>query len=235
MRTNGQRRPEEIEADIERTRSELNDTLSAIERRFSPGELVDQGLAYLRRSGAREYADNLGAAARQDPVPMALVGIGLAWLMMSSRRGSYDAAHRAAAADRGLSAAGMRQKVSATTQRMSDTAHAARERMHHMGDSARHGAQRLRDGYDHMAQEQPLVLGAIGLALGALLGASAPRTRTEERWMGSASDRATAAFEDTTRAAGDGLASASPAPYTASPGAGAAGSLHQPHVPPPTL
>ncbi|HEV2430992.1 MAG TPA: YtxH domain-containing protein [Burkholderiales bacterium] len=35
--------------------------------------------------------------------------------------------------------------------------------------------------------EQPLALGAIGLAIGAVLGAAAPRTRQEERLMGEAS------------------------------------------------
>jgi hypothetical protein len=40
-----------------------------------------------------------------------------------------------------------------------------------------------------MVREQPLALGAIGLAVGALLAAAAPRTRTENELMGEASDR----------------------------------------------
>ena len=65
---NGQRRPEEIEAEIERTRSELDETLSAIERRLTPGQIVDQGLDYLRGSSAREYVRNLGESVKREPI-----------------------------------------------------------------------------------------------------------------------------------------------------------------------
>jgi hypothetical protein len=40
---------------------------------------------------------------------------------------------------------------------------------------------------DYLVNEQPLALGAIGLAIGALLGAAAPRTRMEEQTIGQAS------------------------------------------------
>lgn len=181
---NGQRRPEEIEADIERTRGELQQTLSAIEQRLSPGQLVDQGLEYLRSNGVREYASNLGTTAKQDPLPLALVGIGLAWLMMSSRRAHDPVAAAAAGGEHAGTAASVKDKLSSASQRMSQTAQAARERAHQVGDSARYQAQRLRGGYERMVEEQPLALGAIGLAIGAVLAASAPRTRTEERWVG---------------------------------------------------
>lgn len=49
-------------------------------------------------------------------------------------------------------------------------------------------ADRARDGWQRMATEQPLLLGALGLAMGAALGAILPRTRTEDRLMGEASD-----------------------------------------------
>jgi hypothetical protein len=39
-----------------------------------------------------------------------------------------------------------------------------------------------------MAEEQPVVLGAIGLALGAAIGAVLPSTRTENRYLGPTSD-----------------------------------------------
>lgn len=180
--TNGQRRPEEIEAEIERTRSELHHTLDAIEQRLSPGQLVDQGLEYLRSNGVREYASNLGTTAKQDPVPLALVGVGLAWLMMSSRR-SHEPAAVMPMGEQQSTTAAVKDKLSSASQRVSQTAQAARDRASHVGESARHQAQRLRGGYERMVEEQPLALGAIGLAIGAVLAATAPRTRTEERWV----------------------------------------------------
>ena len=42
-----------------------------------------------------------------------------------------------------------------------------------------------------MLREQPLALGAIGLAVGAAVAAAVPRTSREDEWMGAASDRVT--------------------------------------------
>ena len=234
------RRPDDIQADIERTRSELNETLTAIEQRLNPSELFDRGFDYVRHSGAREYVVNLGAAARQDPLPLALVGVGLAWLMMSSRDGSrVDRVHGGSpgpSADQltsGIrdtatgvrdsvsgavssvkdavvsmrdkvssvrdSAARTSQKISDTTQRIGQTAQAARDKASQMGNAARGQAERVRSGIDRLVNEQPLALGAIGLAVGAVLAASAPRTRQEDRLMGDMSDR----VKDDARQAGE--------------------------------
>ena len=49
----------------------------------------------------------------------------------------------------------------------------------------------LRQSWNRASTEQPLLLGALGLALGAVVGALLPRTRTEDRLMGEASDAVT--------------------------------------------
>jgi hypothetical protein len=58
-------------------------------------------------------------------------------------------------------------------------------------ERVRHQAERMRSGYDSMVRDQPLVLGAIGLAVGAMVAAGLPRTREEDQLMGEASDRLT--------------------------------------------
>ena len=215
MRHNGDRHPREIQADIERTRSDLNQTLSAIEHRLTPGQLVDQGIDYLRHSGAREYVVNLGASAKQDPLPLALVAVGLGWLMMSSRRDAAghgvvtrtgpsaeslaDGARDAAAGLRGA-ASNMLDGAERTSEKISQTARAARDRAQEMGHAAHEGAERIRSGFDRLVHEQPLAVGALGIAVGAILAASAPRTRQEDNLMGDASDR----LKDQVREAGGG-------------------------------
>jgi ElaB/YqjD/DUF883 family membrane-anchored ribosome-binding protein len=62
-----------------------------------------------------------------------------------------------------------------------------RERYGSMSESAREQWQRARGGIDNLINEQPLALGAIGLAIGALLGGVTPRTQKEEEMMGEAS------------------------------------------------
>jgi ElaB/YqjD/DUF883 family membrane-anchored ribosome-binding protein len=49
----------------------------------------------------------------------------------------------------------------------------------------------LRHGWNRASTEQPLLLGALGLALGAAIGALLPRTQTEDRLMGETSDAVT--------------------------------------------
>src|SRR5690606_17219131 len=45
-------------------------------------------MRYVRSGGAAEYFRNLGEMAKRNPMPLALVGTGLAWLAFSGRRGA---------------------------------------------------------------------------------------------------------------------------------------------------
>lgn len=178
--SNGGKHPNEILAEIDRTRDEMDRTLAAIEQRLTPGQLVDQGLDYLRQSGANEFVQNLGGAAKQNPMPVAVTAIGLAWLMALGRQPAqqnYGA----------TSSSGIRDKASGMMQSASDTLSSARGSMSDTMNTARDQWQRARSGIDSLVNEQPLALGAIGLAIGAILGAAAPRTRLEEETMGEAS------------------------------------------------
>lgn len=211
MKHNGTRSPEAILAEIERTRSDMDVTLHAIEERLTPGQLMDQSLDYLRNSGGREFLTNLNTSVRNNPLPATLVGIGLVWLMAANKnppRASYAttpgeglseragqlkdragemkdrAAETAASARDRLSSAALSAR-----ERVADTAQRTRDRWNRTSTAARHQVDRARDGYQHLLQEQPLALGALGIGLGALLAASAPRTRREDQLMGEASDR----------------------------------------------
>jgi ElaB/YqjD/DUF883 family membrane-anchored ribosome-binding protein len=197
-RTDGDKRPEEILAEIDRTRDEMDRTLSAIEHRLTPGQLVDQGLDYLRHSGAAEFVQNLGGTAKQNPLPVALTAIGIGWLMALGRepaQPNYGSTSTSGLRD-GVSA--MRDRASGAMQSASDSLASAKDRvsgsMYSMRDragqvteSAKHQWDRARGGVDYLVREQPLALGAIGLAVGAILAAMAPRTQKEEALMGEAS------------------------------------------------
>jgi ElaB/YqjD/DUF883 family membrane-anchored ribosome-binding protein len=191
MKDNGGRRPEQILTEIHRTRDELERTLSAIEHRLTPGQLVDQSIDYLRHSGANEFVHNLGGAAKQNPLPVALVGIGLAWLMALGRQPAQNYGSSVSTSSLRERASGAMESacetLASTKERISGNVTSMRERASEVTDTAREQWQRARGGLDYLVQEQPLVLGAIGLAIGAVLGAAAPRTRQEDRLMGDAS------------------------------------------------
>jgi hypothetical protein len=85
------RDPREIEAELDRTRAEMGYTLDKLQHKFSPGELFDQGLNYVRANSGGEFASNLKQAMTRNPLPVALIGLSFVWLMMSGRRGSAAA------------------------------------------------------------------------------------------------------------------------------------------------
>ena len=183
------RRPEAIQAEIEQTREEMDFTLRQIEQRLNPRELMNQGVDYLRHSGGKEFVTNLRGSVKDNPMPISVTGIGLAWLMAKSR-------HPGRSAESGVSTEKLSGKMEGASQKLHGTAQAARERVSRLGESARglgesarHRAQQARGGYERIVQEQPLALGALGLAIGAMLAASVPRTRKEDELMGPAKER----------------------------------------------
>ena len=268
--------PEQIEQEIEETRAEMSHTLDAIQRKLSPGQLMDQVLGYFRsefgnvpgevgstfgevRSTVGEFGSNLGRTVRENPMPVVLVGAGLAWLMMSSssrqpasprrpysseewyttpssrspsmgeRLGEAESKVGAAtgrAGDRVSGAASSAthkasevassathkagEVASSASHRLGEMSDAARDQMgravqgararagetasqvryqaERLGDMAYHQTERVRSEFSHLLQEQPLVLGALGIALGAALGASLPMTRREDEVMGETRD-----------------------------------------------
>ena len=85
MNARDERRPDQIEDDIEHTRAEIGETLEEIERRLSPGQVMDQVLDYFR-GGPGEYGSNLARQIKNNPIPVALIGVGLGWLMLGGQR-----------------------------------------------------------------------------------------------------------------------------------------------------
>jgi ElaB/YqjD/DUF883 family membrane-anchored ribosome-binding protein len=72
--------------------------------------------------------------------------------------------------------------------RFSSTFEDARDRIGEVGSMAQHQVDRARTGFEQMLEEQPLVLGAVAMALGAVLGATLPTTRVENRYLGPTRD-----------------------------------------------
>lgn len=159
MKDNGTRDADAILASIEHTRSEMDSTLHAIEERLTPGQVFDQGLNYLRNSGGREFLSNLGASVRTNPMPVALVGVALAWLMVTNRHHSggnaggqlYDEDLQADRLRDGAAgaAAATRDKVAdaagATRERVASAVGAAKDKVAHAVDSARSGLSATSD------------------------------------------------------------------------------------------
>ena len=75
-----------IERDLARTRSRLDATLDELQQKLSPGELMSQAVTYIKEGGGMEFGHNLGRSVRDNPIPVALIGIGLGWLVVANSR-----------------------------------------------------------------------------------------------------------------------------------------------------
>jgi len=201
------RTPEQIQRDIERTRAEMGETIETIRRKMSPGELFDQALEYFKTSGPSQFTSNLGDTVKTNPVPVTLIGLGIGWLMMSGSRDAYTAhtggtssgigqrmsAASSDAADRaGQMIQGVRERSGETRERIGEAAQSARYRMGDAADRMRHQIRsqsvRAKDTFTYLRDEQPLILGVLGFALGAALGAGLPATHREDELMGDLRD-----------------------------------------------
>jgi hypothetical protein len=80
-----QRSPAAIEREIDRTRAELALTLNALEHKLAARQIVEKGVEMFRDNLAMNQAmDRSLAIIRANPVPVALIGIGAAWLVANS-------------------------------------------------------------------------------------------------------------------------------------------------------
>ncbi|HET6629537.1 MAG TPA: DUF3618 domain-containing protein, partial [Woeseiaceae bacterium] len=202
------RDPDEIERDIRRTRVSLGHTIDELENRLSPGELLDQAIGAARRHGG-DFATNLGRSAENHPMPLLLTAVGIAWMMASANRPPPPARPRSERADADLSGRADEAKhrlrhgldsakstASAVGDRASRARYAVGDTVSHTGERMRLQSRRMKDGFSHMLEEQPLLVGAMGIALGAALGAALPRSEAEDRLMGETSDAAARQVKD---------------------------------------
>ncbi len=77
-----------IEQDLDQTRSRLDTHLSELQSRLSPGQVLDDLMRYFRGKEGADFGRSLLESVRANPLPTAVSGIGLAWLMASSPRGA---------------------------------------------------------------------------------------------------------------------------------------------------
>ena len=76
----------EIERELDDTRSRLDATIRALQHKLAPATMVDQTVAYFTEGGGVELGRNLGRSMRDNPIPVALIGVGFGWLMLSGAR-----------------------------------------------------------------------------------------------------------------------------------------------------
>jgi hypothetical protein len=74
-----------IERDLDQSRHRLNDTLQALGSKLSPGQMVDEALG-LAQGQLGQFAGKLGKQVKDNPLPTALIAVGVAWLITSQNQ-----------------------------------------------------------------------------------------------------------------------------------------------------
>jgi hypothetical protein len=277
-----------IEAQINRSRHALNDTIEQLGGKLSPGQILDETLG-LAQGQAGKFTANVGRQVRDNPLPVLLVGAGLALLFMNRGNGHDNGSrlhwseedswqetrfralerarasvirrtdeseaeyeqrlHEAEARSLGLEQdsaelpEAFRTRVKSTGEKLGHTVQGIRERMgsamHGVGSGMGHAAHavgsgvgavthgvgsaahavgsgaskaahfvgdqatNLKDGIStaryrtqDLYNEYPLAAGAVGLAVGALVGAMTPLTDTEREQLQGVADAAAKAGAD---------------------------------------
>ncbi len=171
--------PSRIERDLDRTRSRLGSHLSELQDRLSPGQVVDDLMGYFRGSEGAAFSQNLLASVRANPLPAALTGIGLAWLMASNPRGGAMASSvdhgasidRVRVAEQGVVRySGETEEVYAV--RLDEARGEAMGVSRHSQETSSSYSQRIRDALS--AAQQAVAQGAAGIQqqVGGAIGAA---------------------------------------------------------------
>jgi Protein of unknown function (DUF3618) len=94
------RSSQEIRSEIDRTRSDMDETFAALDAKMTPKE-IGLELWSLLKGGSSTGASKVWQIAREHPMPTAVVGLGLGWLLVETSRKSdgsqgsgYDGKYR---------------------------------------------------------------------------------------------------------------------------------------------
>ena len=209
--------PAQIRADIAQTRAEMSETIDAIQEKLNPQNLMQEAKDTVREATVGKVKDMMSSATdraadlaedvqdsardaadyvRQNPMPIVLIGAGLAWLLMrpstryvggsSPRSGRYgrSGGRRAYGQDR-YGDTGSGATSSYRTEEYRETGPGVTERIQ---QGWQQYSRRAESQFDRWMHQSPLAVGAAAMAIGAAVGMSAPATDTENAWLGETRD-----------------------------------------------
>lgn len=206
--------PEQIEREIDAQRASIGNIVDRLESKFTPGQMIDQAWGMMQNNGTT-FLSNLGTSVRNNPVPAVLTSVGLLWLMMSQNRppvaqpgyrtgpdqnkvgewadgladgidSARDHLHQTADSLKG-GYQSLKGKVASVGDNVGSATESVSHAMHEASDRLTRNSQVLGQQFSHLLKEQPLMVAAAGIALGAMIGAALPTTSTEQRYMGRTS------------------------------------------------
>lgn len=157
----------DVEADVEATRDALDRNVEALKQKMTPGQLFDEAARLMGGTG-QQVASKFAEQAKANPMPLAVMGLGLAWLMMSNNRAAqpaYAGAPRSGFGEpmaEGRSFAG-EGDGSSVVSRLGETAGAVGDKARSLADGAR---ERLGSAGASVGDQGRSALQSLGHAAG---------------------------------------------------------------------
>ncbi|HEY0526203.1 MAG TPA: DUF3618 domain-containing protein [Stellaceae bacterium] len=190
------KRPDEIENDIAHTRADLSETLDALERRLAPRHLFEVGVDMLRGT-MNGNSGRITESLSRNPLPLALIGVGLGWLLLSNTRtGAHYSGRAQSSVSNALS--GAADRIGSTAGNLANRAGGtAGSLVGRVADTAGSLAGRVGDTAGGLVDR---VRGAVGDAYSTVSGGSHAyaRSKSGEAAAGMTTAAHTAGDSDTT-------------------------------------
>jgi ElaB/YqjD/DUF883 family membrane-anchored ribosome-binding protein len=200
----------EIRSEIERTRGEMSETLDAIQEKLRPGTIVANATERVKSATTetvrhmadsasettrqamdytREAATGVGGFIKHNQLPLALIGIGTAWLLTGRTKERNHGSGRSRATRNQSTHEGQRGSpwrsgdfdYRRTGEPDGDSPSNAR-------DTLQRTSRRAQNQLETVLDQHPIVVGAGALVLGAMFGLIVPESEAENRMMGNARD-----------------------------------------------
>jgi hypothetical protein len=187
----------DLEREGDQLRADMDRTLEDIERELSPDKLLNRSMAFFREHGS-DFVREAGDTIRRNPLPVLLTAAGVVWLtaaVASSRSGRSGGSDTPRRRWRGDGGGAHIDEDMASFDDFSGGQGYARSSSERDWSERRERDCQSESGWQQDSQlvrlvrEQPLALGALALAAGALLGAALPMTDYENRMMGPSRNR----------------------------------------------
>lgn len=189
-----------IEDDIHATREGIGDKMDRLQERLSPSDMFESVIDFARSNGGA-IASGVSNTVREHPLPITMIGAGVLWLALASR--SRDDLEYAYGETREGTAGRLRRRAASMGEGLRERASDLRERASDLGERAGELSGRARDearrygrSGGEFVRAHPVLVGAVGVALGAALAAALPRTAREDSVFGERAERARQAAKE---------------------------------------
>jgi ElaB/YqjD/DUF883 family membrane-anchored ribosome-binding protein len=228
---NDDKSSDDLRADVERTRERLSQDVEALGAKLSPENVKAEAKRAIKRTvrrgtnelreGVNSATDSVSSFVGDNPLPIALIGVGVGWLIWNARtrpksgvdyamRGRaevYDDSYDDYGADydsKGRGAGGQLNRlrnqvndgVSTIKRSASAQARRAREKVGELESTAREQLGKAVDVAERGFEDRPLLLGAVALGAGLAVGLGIPATQSENQLIGQYRDKLMARAKD---------------------------------------